>query len=65
VVRKLEVSRGVFLLVTPHWEARMWFVSLQALPVLEVRRLPFHESLVVDLVMGVPPPSLERLFLVV
>jgi len=65
VVRKLEVSRGVFLLVTPYWEAQTWFASLQALPVLEVRRLPFHESLVVDLVTGVPPPSLERLFLVV
>jgi hypothetical protein len=65
VVRKLEVSRGVFLLVAPHWEAQMWFASLQALPVLEVRCLPFHESLVVDLVTGVPPPSLGRLFLVV
>jgi hypothetical protein len=65
VVRKLEVSRGVFLLVTPYWEAQTWFASLQALPVLEVRRLPFHESLVVDLVAGVPPPSLERLCLVV
>jgi hypothetical protein len=65
VVRKLEVSRGVFLLVTPYWEAQTWFASLQALPVLEVRRLPFHESLVVDLVTGVPPPSLERLCLVV
>jgi len=56
---------GGFLLVTPHWEAQMWFASLQALPVLEVRCLPFHESLVVDLVTGVPPPSLGRLFLVV
>ena len=65
VVRKLEVSRGVFLLVTPYWEAQTWFASLQALPVLEVRRLPFHEGLVVDLATGEPPPSLERLFLVV
>jgi len=65
VVRKLEVSRGVFLLVTPHWEAQTWFASLQALPVLEVRRLPFHDALVVDLSTGEPPPSLERLFLVV
>jgi hypothetical protein len=65
VVRKLEVSRGVFLLVTPYWEAQTWFASLQALPVLEVRRLPFHDALVVDLVTGEPPPSLERLFLVV
>jgi hypothetical protein len=65
VVGKLEVSKGVFLLVTPHWEAQMWFASLQALPVLEVRCLPFHESLVVGLVTGVPPPSLGRLFPVV
>jgi hypothetical protein len=65
VVRKLEVSRGVFLLVTPYWEAQTWFASLQSLPVLEVRRLPFHDALVVDLAMGEPPPSLERLFLVV
>jgi hypothetical protein len=28
VVRKLELSRGVFLLVTPYWEARTWFASL-------------------------------------
>jgi hypothetical protein len=65
VVRKLEVSRGVFLLVAPYWEAQTWFASLQALPVLEVRRLPFHDALVVDLVSGEPPQSLERLFLVV
>jgi hypothetical protein len=65
VVRKLEVSRGVFLLVTPYWEAQTWFASLQSLPVLEVRRLPFDDALVVDLATGEPPPSLERLFLVV
>jgi hypothetical protein len=65
VVRKLEVSRGIYLLVTPYWEAQTWFASLQLLPVLEVRRLPFHDALVVDLVTGEPPPSLERLFLVV
>jgi hypothetical protein len=65
VVRKLEVSRGVFLLVTPYWEAQTWFASLQSLPVLEVRRLPFYDALVVDLAMGEPPPSLEQLFLVV
>jgi hypothetical protein len=65
VVRKLEVSRGIFLLVTPYWEAQTWFASLQSLPVLEVRRLPFHDALVVDLTTGEPPPSLEQLFLVV
>jgi hypothetical protein len=65
VVRKLEVSRGVFLLVTPYWEVQTWFASLQSLPVLEVRRLPFHDALLVDLATGEPPPSLELLFLVV
>jgi hypothetical protein len=65
VVRKLELSRGVFLLVTPYWEAQTWFASLQALQVLEVRRLPFHNNLVIDLLTGEPPLSLERLFLVV
>jgi hypothetical protein len=65
VVRKMEVSRRIYLLVTPYWEARMWFASLQSLLVLEVRRLPFHDALVVDLASGELPPSLERLFLVV
>jgi hypothetical protein len=65
VVRKLEVSRGIYLLVTPNWEAQTWFASLQSLLVLEVRRLPFHDALVVDLATGEPPPSLERLFLFV
>jgi hypothetical protein len=65
VVRKLEVSRGIYLLVTPYWEAQTWFTSLQSLPVLEVGRLPFHDVLVVDLATGEPPPSLKRLFLVV
>jgi hypothetical protein len=64
VVRKLELSRGVFLLVTPYWEAQTWFASLQALPVMDVRRLPFHDDLVINLSTG-EPPSLERLFLVV
>jgi hypothetical protein len=65
VVRKLELARGVFLLVTPYWEAQTWFASLQALQVLDVRRLPFHDDLVIDLLTGEPPPSLEQLFLVV
>jgi hypothetical protein len=55
VMRKLEVSRGVFLLVTPYWEAQTWFASLQSLPVLEVRGLPYHDALVVDLATGEPP----------
>jgi hypothetical protein len=65
VVRKLELSRGTFLLVTPYWDAQTWFASLQALLILEVRCLPFHGELVVDLSTGEPPPSLEWLFLVV
>jgi hypothetical protein len=64
VVRKLELSRGTFLLVTPYWEAQTWFACLQALQVQDVRRLPYHNELVVDLSTGEPPPSLERLFLV-
>jgi hypothetical protein len=65
VVRKLETSRGTFLLVTPYWDAQMWFASLQALHVLDVRRLPFSDDLIVNLTTGKPPPNLERLFLVV
>jgi hypothetical protein len=65
VVRKLELSKGVFLLVTPYWEAQTWFNSLQALQVVDVRHLPFYNDLVVDLSTGEPPPSLEWLFLVV
>jgi hypothetical protein len=65
VVRKLELSKGIFLLVNPYWEAQTWFGSLQALQVVDVRRLPFHNDLVIDLLTGEPPLSLERLFLVI
>jgi hypothetical protein len=65
VMRKLELSKGTFLLVAPYWEAQTWFASLQALQVVDVRRLPFSDDLVIDLLTGEPPPSLERLFLVV
>jgi hypothetical protein len=65
VIWKLELSRGTFLLVTPYWEAQTWFASLQALQVEDVRRLPFSDNLVIDLMTGEPPPNLERLFLVV
>jgi hypothetical protein len=64
VVRKLELSRGTFLLVTPYWEAQTWFAILQAFQVLDIRRLPFRDKLVIDLSTGEPPPSLGRLFLV-
>jgi hypothetical protein len=30
VVRKLETSRGTFLLVTPFWDAQTWFASPSA-----------------------------------
>jgi hypothetical protein len=62
VVRKLVVLRGIYLLVAPYWEAQTWFSSFQLLPVLEVRRFPFHDALVVNLSTGEPPPSLEQFF---
>jgi hypothetical protein len=64
VLRKLELSWGTFLLVTPYLEAQTWFASLQALQVEDVCRLPFSDDLVIDLTTGEPPPNLERLFLV-
>jgi hypothetical protein len=65
VIRKLERSRGTFLLVIPYWDAQTWFASLQALRVEDVFCLPFNDDLIVDLTTGEPPPNLERLFLVV
>jgi hypothetical protein len=65
VIRKLEWSRGTFLLVTPYWDAQTWFASLQALHVKDVRRFPFSDDLIIGLTTGEPPPNLERLFLVV
>jgi hypothetical protein len=60
VIRKLELSRGTFLLVIPTW-----FAFLQALAVEDVRRLPMSADLIIDLMTGEPPPNLERLFFVV
>jgi hypothetical protein len=65
VIRKLESSRGTYLLVTPFWDAQTWFTSLQALAVEDVRRLPMSADLVIDLTTGEPPQNLERLFLVI
>jgi hypothetical protein len=65
VIRKLELSRRTFLLVTPYWEAQTWFASLKALQVEDVCRLPYSDDLIIDLTTGEPPPNLERLFLVV
>ena len=62
VVRKLEASTGVFLLVTPHWPAQKWFPALLRLQVASVWRLPDHPE-VVDLTSGAPP--LPRLPLLV
>jgi hypothetical protein len=42
----------------------MWLASLLTLKVLEVRRLPFLEDLVTDLMMGKLPPILHNLHLV-
>jgi hypothetical protein len=64
VVKKLETSKGTFILVFPLWEALTWLASLLTLKVLEVRRLPFMEDLVTDLKTGKPPPILHNLHLV-
>jgi soluble lytic murein transglycosylase-like protein len=61
VIRKLESSRGTYLLVTLFWVAQMWFASLQALAVEDVRRLPMSANLVIDLTTGEPPPNMEVL----
>jgi hypothetical protein len=65
VVRKLETSRGTFLLVTLFWDAQTWFASLQALAVEDVRHLLMSANLVIDLMTSEPLPILDRLFLVV
>ena len=54
VLRKLAVSTGVFLLVTPHWPTQKWFPVLLRLQVEEVFRLPLRPE-VVDLTSGRPP----------
>jgi hypothetical protein len=65
VMKKLETSRGTFLLITPFWEAQTWFASLLTLKVEDVRRLPFNANLLVDFTTGAPPTMLETLHLVV
>jgi hypothetical protein len=64
VVKKLETSKGTFILVSPLWEAQMWLASLLMLKVLEVRRLPFMDNLMTDMTTGKPPPILHNLHLV-
>jgi hypothetical protein len=61
VVKKLETSRGTFIMVSSFWKAQTWLASLLTLKVLEVCRL---EDLVTDLTTGKPPPILHNLHLV-
>jgi hypothetical protein len=65
VAKKLETSKGTFLIVTPFWEAQTWFASLLTLKVEDIRRLPLRDDLSIDLSTESPPPVLERLHLVV
>jgi hypothetical protein len=44
VVKKLETSKGTFILVSPLWEAQTWLALLLTLKFLEVRRLLFMED---------------------
>jgi hypothetical protein len=64
LLKKLETSKGTFILVSPLWEAQTWLASLLMLKVLEVCRLPFMQDLVTDLKSGKPPPTLHNLHLV-
>ena len=54
VLRKIEESTGLFILVTPFWPSRKWFPVLLGMRIQAVRRLP--EDRVVDLLTGDPPP---------
>jgi hypothetical protein len=64
VVKKLETSKGTFILVSPLWEAQTWLALLLMLKVLEVRCPPFMDDLVTDLTTGKPPQILHNLNLV-
>ena len=61
VLRKIEVSTGVFIVVTPFWTTQKWFPLLLHARVDDVRRLPLHLDLLVDLVTGLPPSVDDRL----
>jgi hypothetical protein len=65
VAKKLEMSRGTFLIVTSYWESQTWFASLLSLKGKDICRLPFRPNLIMDLTTGDPPPILEALHLVV
>jgi hypothetical protein len=64
VVKKLETSKGTFILISPLWEAQTWLASLLSLTVVEVRWVPFIDNLVTDLTTGKPPLILRNLQLV-
>jgi hypothetical protein len=64
VVKKLKTLRGSFILISPLWEAQTWLALFLSLTVLKVRRLPFRDNLVTDLMMGKPPQILHNLHLV-
>jgi len=61
VARKISLSSGTFLLVTPFWPGQKWFPLLLQLRVVEVLRLPLHDDLLVDLTTGLPPLVDQRL----
>merc|ERR1712015_317577 len=61
VARKIALSSGTFLLVTPFWTAQKWFPLLLRLRVDDVLRLPLHDDLLVDLTTGMPPLVDNRL----
>ena len=54
VIRKMEVSTGSFILVTPFWPSQKWFPALLALRIIDVRRLPLDPP-VIDLSTGAQP----------
>jgi hypothetical protein len=64
VVKKLETSKGSFILISSLWETQTWLASLLFLTVLEVCRLLFIDNLVTDLTTGKPPQILHNLHLV-
>jgi hypothetical protein len=64
VVKKLETSKGTFILVSSLWEAQIRLASLLSLTVMEVCRLPFINNLVTDLTTGKLPSNLHNLHLI-
>jgi hypothetical protein len=57
VMKKLEMSKGTFILVSSLWETQTWLALFMMLKVLEVCRLPFMEDLVTDYGQAAPNPS--------